>query len=62
MIEKTTEKYNTYRIIPDYDVTNKNNEVLVNVFSSLYSTPKQRVNFKDLSYSLPKQIYFVLIL
>lgn len=61
MIEKTTEKYNTYRIIPDYDVTNKNNEVLVNVFSSLYSTPKQRVNFKEFSYSLPKQIYFDIV-
>lgn len=60
-IDKVGESIKTYRIIPDYDITNINNESLVNVFSSIYQTPKQRFDVKNIGYSFPKQIYFDII-
>lgn len=59
--EKVGEPISTYRIIPDYDLTNSNNIALVNSFSTLYKTPKERVDIKELGYQLPRQIYFDIV-
>lgn len=61
IVEKVGEPISIFRIIPDYEVLNLNNEALVNTFSSLYSTPKERMDFKNLGYSLPNQIYFDIV-
>lgn len=60
-LEKVGESTKTFRIIPDYDISNSNNEAIVNSFSSLYKTPKQRLDLKDFGYSMPKQIYFDIV-
>lgn len=60
-LEKVGESTRTFRIIPDYDISNSNNEAIVNSFSSLYKTPKQRLDLKNFGYSMPKQIYFDIV-
>ena len=52
---------NTYRIIPDYNITNSNNKSIVDVFSNIYKTPKERMNIKDFTYTLPNQICFDIV-
>lgn len=61
LVEKVGEPISIFRIIPDHELSNLNNEALVNTFSSLYSTPKERMDFKNLGYSLPRQIYFDIV-
>lgn len=60
-LEKVGEPTRTFRIIPDYDISNLNNDSIVNSFSNLYSTPKQRFDFENFGYSMPKQIYFDIV-
>lgn len=52
---------NTYRIIPDYNITNSNNKSIADVFSNIYKTPKERINIKDFTYTLPNQICFDIV-
>ncbi|GAA0076226.1 hypothetical protein UT300005_06040 [Clostridium sp. CTA-5] len=56
-----TDSIKTFRIIPDYDISNLDNKSLVDVFTNIYKTPKERFNIKNLTYSLPKQIYFDIV-
>ncbi|WP_061342917.1 hypothetical protein [Clostridium botulinum] len=50
-----------FRIIPDYDINNLDNKSLVDVFSNIYKTPKERFDIKNLTYTLPKQICFDIV-
>lgn len=51
----------TFRIIPDYELTNNNNKSIVDVFSNIYRAPKERINVKELMYILPNQICFDIV-
>lgn len=59
--ETAAEPFTIYKIVPDYNLTNSNNIALVNVFSSIYKTPRQRFSFNR-GYELPNQVYFDIIL
>lgn len=59
--ETVAEPFSIFKIVPDYNLTNSNNIALVNVFSSIYKTPRQRFSFNR-GYELPNQVYFDIIL
>lgn len=59
--ETAADPFTIYKIVPDYNLTNNNNIALVNVFSSIYKTPRQRFSFQK-GYELPNQIYFDIVL
>ena len=44
--ETVADPFTIFKIVPDYNLTNSNNIALVNVFSSIYKTPRQRFSFK----------------
>ena len=58
--ETAADPFTIYKIVPDYDLTNNNNIALVNVFSSIYKTPRQRFSFNK-GYELPNQVYFDIV-
>ena len=58
--ETVAEPFTIFKIVPDYNLTNSNNIALVNVFSSIYKTPRQRFSFKR-GYELPNQVYFDIV-
>lgn len=57
--ETAADPFTIYKIVPDYNLSN-NNIALVNVFSSIYKTPRQRFSFNK-GYELPNQVYFDII-
>lgn len=57
-IERVAEPHTTFRIIPDININNSQNEVLAHTFSLMYKTPRQRVSLKDLNYTQPRQAYY----
>lgn len=59
--ETMPDPFTIFKIVPDYNLTNNNNITLVNVFSSIYKTPRQRFSFNK-GYELPNQIYFDIVL
>lgn len=61
LIERVGEKTTTYKIIPDYNIDNSNNDTLVNAFTYMYKTPRDRINIHDLYYIKPRQVYFDII-
>ena len=58
--ETAADPFTIYKIVPDYNLTNNNNIALVNVFSSIYKTPRQRFSFNK-GYELPNQVYFDIV-
>lgn len=58
--ETAVDPFTIYKIVPDYNLTNNNNIALVNVFSSIYKTPRQRFSFQR-GYELPNQVYFDIV-
>lgn len=58
--ETVADPFTIFKIVPDYNLTNSNNIALVNVFSSIYKTPRQRFSFKR-GYELPNQVYFDIV-
>lgn len=58
--ETAADSFTIFKIVPDYNLTNSNNIALVNVFSSIYKTPRQRFSFKR-GYELPNQVYFDIV-
>ena len=58
--ETAADPFTIYKIVPDYNLTNSNNIALVNVFSSIYKTPRQRLSFQR-GYELPNQVYFDIV-
>lgn len=58
--ETEADPFTIYKIVPDYNLTNSNNIALVNVFSSIYKTPRQRFSFNK-GYELPNQVYFDIV-
>lgn len=58
--ETAADPFTIYKIVPDYNLSNNNNIALVNVFSSIYKTPRQRFSFNK-GYELPNQVYFDII-
>ena len=58
--ETAADPFTIYKIVPDYNLTNSNNIALVNVFSSIYKTPRQRFSLKR-GYELPNQVYFDIV-
>lgn len=58
--ETAVDPFTIYKIVPDYNLTNNNNITLVNVFSSIYKTPRQRFSFQR-GYELPNQVYFDIV-
>lgn len=58
--ETAADPFTIYKIVPDYNLSNNNNIALVNVFSSIYKTPRQRFSFNK-GYELPNQVYFDIV-
>ena len=58
--ETVADPFTIFKIVPDYNLTNSNNIALVNVFSSIYKTPRQRFSLKR-GYELPNQVYFDIV-
>lgn len=58
--ETAADQFTIYKIVPDYNLSNNNNIALVNVFSSIYKTPRQRFSFNK-GYELPNQVYFDIV-
>ncbi|MCM0648607.1 hypothetical protein NBE98_09500 [Clostridium swellfunianum] len=57
-IERVAEPVTTFRIIPDINISNSQNEVLTHTFSLMYRTPRQRISIKNLNYTQSRQAYF----
>lgn len=60
LYETAADPFTIFKIVPDYNLTNSNNIALVNVFSSIYKTPRQRFSLKR-GYELPNQVYFDIV-
>lgn len=52
----------TYKLVPDYTITNQNNTSIVNAFTHIYKLPSEMFNMKNLSQQRPNQIYFNILL
>lgn len=48
----------TYKIIPDYDISNLDNISIVNTLGYMYKPPGERIDYKRLSYYLSRQYWF----
>jgi hypothetical protein len=61
LIQRVAEPVTTFRIIPNLDISNSQNEVLAHTFSLMYRTPRQRISIKNLNYTQPRQAYYDII-
>lgn len=52
----------TFKITPDFAVSNSKNEIITNSFSNVYKPPIQRFSLGSLSYTKPNRIYFNIVL
>ena len=52
----------TYKITPDFRVTNNKNEVLSNVFSNLYEGIVKRVSLSNISFQQQNQVHFSIVM
>lgn len=51
----------TYKIKPDYDISNSNNDVIAHALSCMYLPPKNRIHLKPIYLQTPKRMYFDII-
>jgi hypothetical protein len=51
----------TYKIVPDYMIDNSNNEAIAHAISTMYLSPRERINIRNFAYASPKQVYFDII-
>ena len=61
-IEKVEEEMITYKITPDYNVSNSNNDVVTQALASTYETPLYRLNLMKKEYKLLRQAHFDIVL
>ncbi len=59
--DKVQESMVTYKIKPDYTIDNLNNDALIHSLASMYLTPRQRVSFKEGSFTTTRKAYFDII-
>lgn len=52
----------TFKITPDFAVSNSKNEIITNSFTNVYKPPIQRFSLGSLSYTKPNRIYFNIVL
>lgn len=61
LINQQYEPMVTYKIKPDYTISNLNNDALVHSLSCMYLTPRQRLKIKEQSFISPRKAYFDII-
>lgn len=52
----------TFRIIPDYNVDNSNNDSIAHAISCMYRTPKQRLDVRSMGLASSKKVYSDILL
>lgn len=64
IMEMDYDPVTTYKIIPDYTISNDNNDTITKAMSSLYHTPRERfsINLKEITVSTPNVVYFDILL
>lgn len=66
IFNKDSPEYIHYKITPDYDVKNSNNDSISKAMSNMYKTPWQRakidINGVKITYELKRQCYFNIII
>ena len=52
----------TYKITPDFRVSNTKNEVLSNTFANLYESPISRISLANINYRKQAQVHFNIVM
>lgn len=51
----------TYKIKPDFNISNIDNEVIAHAINCMYLTPRQRLNIKKLTVNPVRKVYFDIV-
>lgn len=52
----------TYKITPDFGVSNSKNEIITSAITNIYKSPSSRLSLTNLNYTKPSRVYFNIVL
>ena len=52
----------TFKITPDFRVSNTKNEIITSAITNIYKAPSSRISLVNINYKVPSRVYFNIVL